>query len=132
MSDGNSSPESNAKSLSCPQKLSHAAACSTGIVCHTLLAAILAARGCINELSNGGRLEFERCIGGEGREDGGGDCFLEQRLYGPYHDIEEGSVQHHGLLFTVECGAHVSDVVQAAKRAPMMDAITHVHIAAAR
>ncbi|KAI0918138.1 hypothetical protein AcW1_007056 [Taiwanofungus camphoratus] len=101
MSDDNSSPESNAKSIPCPQKLLHAAACSTGIVCHTLLAAISAAGGCINELSNGGRWEdFERCIGGEGREDGEGRLLsgtmfwlYPRGLYGPYHDTKEGGVQ---------------------------------------
>ena len=48
-------------------------------------------------------------------------------LHGPYHETDDGQIEQHGVLLTVEAGAPVAEVVETA-RARLTSAIVHAHI----
>lgn len=115
------------------------AARSTGKECCPPLVVILAA-GVVNEVTvAGGWDEFKWQLASKGRANMDGKItlgfifwFCPTGLYGPYHDPEERDVESHSLLFTVEYGVHVSNVVQMVKGASSMSmsSLVHVHIVA--
>ncbi|EIN13469.1 hypothetical protein PUNSTDRAFT_129151 [Punctularia strigosozonata HHB-11173 SS5] len=51
-------------------------------------------------------------------------------LHGPYHITDEGNVEEHGLLLTVESGVAVGDIVEHA-RAGLKETLVHEHIGSA-
>ncbi|KAF9490328.1 hypothetical protein BDN71DRAFT_198473, partial [Pleurotus eryngii] len=49
--------------------------------------------------------------------------------YGPFHSAEDGTVEKHGTLITVERGATMRDAMERARASVNQDAVTHEHIA---
>lgn len=111
---------------------------TTGTECHALLTALLATWD-IHEVSNSQDCsDFEAYIVRRGEPDAEGRVTMgmavwlyQTGLYGPFHETDEGKVEYHGTLLTIELGARVSDIVQRAKTGLRMGVIMHEHIAAA-
>ncbi|KZT09790.1 uncharacterized protein LAESUDRAFT_722764 [Laetiporus sulphureus 93-53] len=112
---------------------------STGTDSATLLAALLASE-CFDEISNvedfGGVRDY---IVGEGRPDAEGRLAFKglafwvypTGLHGPFHETEEGTIERHGLLVTIERRAKVEDAMRRIREEFSINGIGHVHIAAA-
>jgi hypothetical protein len=52
-------------------------------------------------------------------------------LRGPYHETQEGDIDHHGTLITMEQGASFDDALAKARNGVRLNGIGHLHIAAA-
>ncbi|KAI0065758.1 hypothetical protein BV25DRAFT_1592321 [Artomyces pyxidatus] len=115
------------------------AARSTGIENYPLLCAMLAAGGTIDEISNADDYSaVERYISGQGRADKTGRTrfglifwLYPTGMRGPYHETDEGKIEQHGTLITVEPGILVEEAVVKVEAALREDGIAHEHVAAA-
>lgn len=112
---------------------------STGTAYPALLAALLAAPLNIDEVSSAEDfVAFEQyvihhCMPDEnGITQSGHLVWLyPEGLYRTYHETEEGNIEHHGLLVTIERGARLSDVVERARSCLRGGVLAHEHVAAA-
>ncbi|KZT02319.1 uncharacterized protein LAESUDRAFT_413090 [Laetiporus sulphureus 93-53] len=107
---------------------------STSIDSATLLAALLASE-CFDEISNVEDFGSVRdYIVGHGRSDADGRLAFwvySTGLHGPFHETEEGTIERHGLLVTIERRAKVQDAMRRIREESSIGGIGHVHIAAA-
>lgn len=108
---------------------------STGTENSSLLQALLAT-SCFDEISNiddfTGIRDYVR---NRGRVDDSGTTTIglvfwvyPTGLHGPYHEKEDGQIQQHGILLTIEEGASVARVVETVRACMPSDTIVHVHI----
>jgi len=51
-------------------------------------------------------------------------------LHGPFHETQEGDIDHHGTLVTIERGASFDDAFAKTKNGLRLRGIGHLHIAA--
>ncbi|KAF4622639.1 hypothetical protein D9613_009242 [Agrocybe pediades] len=106
-----------------------------------LLAALLAAAN-IDELSNGEVegdpwFSVKNYIKHSGRLDkdtnrtGTGIMFwlYPTGLHGPYHEDQEGQIQQHGTLITIERGTSYDHALQKCIEAFRTEGLAHVHVA---
>ena len=120
----------------------HSQARSTGITVDSnasaLLASILAAHT-LDKISSGDDFSaVERYIRSAGRVNtnthktttGAMFWLYPTGLYGPYHENENGQVEKHGTLVTVEKGVDLNEAVWKVKRGLIVDGIGHLHLAA--
>ena len=109
---------------------------STGMTSPTLMASILASDA-LDEISSGdGVAGVERYIRGRGLVDaktqktmrGMMFWYYPTGLYGPYHEMDDGSVERHGTLVTIERGVDVREAAQQVHGALITKGIGHVHV----
>ncbi|KAI0042447.1 hypothetical protein FA95DRAFT_1564331 [Auriscalpium vulgare] len=113
----------------------YSAARSTKTESVPFLIALLAA-GTIDEISDiDDGAAIERYIEAQGAADESGRTtsgvtfwLYPKGLRGPYHITDEGEIEQHGTLFTVEPGVLVAEAVEKAKGALTVDGIAHEHI----
>ncbi|EGN97404.1 hypothetical protein SERLA73DRAFT_161454 [Serpula lacrymans var. lacrymans S7.3] len=112
------------------------AAQTTGTANQELLCSLLTV-GDLDEISNSDDFEaVERYITNRGRVDASGKTtcgvmfwLYPTGLYGPYHDTEEGGIEQHGTLITMESGIAVAEAMQRIRTAFRTSGIGHEHIA---
>ncbi|KAF9806871.1 hypothetical protein IEO21_08493 [Rhodonia placenta] len=114
----------------------YAIARSTGTECAPLIAALLAAQISLDEISDAeDYTPFTEYIKNRGRAGDDGKIrngiivwLYTTGLHGPYHETDDGGIEHHGVLLTIESGAKVEDIVARARAALRHGVISHEHI----
>jgi len=146
-SDSDSASASDSDSgIAKSRKWPFTAARSTASECSDLLAALLATNA-FDEISDADDLQAvedqieRRGFVDRGRTRGGLVFWLYSTgLYGPYHDLEGGAVERHGILVTVEAGVEVKEFMSELRNRLTKngvyhgpkDGITHEHFAASK